>query len=280
MSTAKLTGRVALVTGGGSGIGRAVAVRFADEGAQVIVNDVNLEGAEETVRLMGGAERGYAVRADVAESAEVRRMFQEAERRYDRLDVLVNNAGIAEISPGRFEEVKGRYLKIMGEMMAGGPRETHLDVTCEMDDEDWDRMLRVHLFGTFYCTREALKVMGRKGSGAVVNMSSIAGLSGLPGVPHYSAAKAGIIGFTRAVAVEVASRGIRVNAVCPGWIETPLAQPVLGDPTFAMSQLMRTPMSRFGKPEEIAAAVLYLASDESSFVTGQCLSPNGGYFIG
>jgi len=147
-----------------------------------------------------------------------------------------------------------------------------------MSDEAWHHVIGVHLHGTFYCTREALKIMTRQGSGAIVNLSSVAALMGLETVPHYSAAKGGILAFTRAVAREVASRGIRVNAICPGYIDTPM--------TAGLSDLGRkvivgrTPMGRVGEPREIAATALFLASDESSFTTGQWLSPNGGLFIG
>jgi 3-oxoacyl-[acyl-carrier protein] reductase len=156
--------------------------------------------------------------------------------------------------------------------------QTHWDVTENMSDEAWHRVIGVHLHGTFYCTREALKLMSRQNSGAIVNLSSVAALMGLETVPHYSAAKGGILAFTRAVAREVASRNIRVNAICPGYIDTPMTASIseLG----RKMVLGRTPMGRVGEPREIAATALFLASDESSFFTGQWLSPNGGLFIG
>ena len=164
------------------------------------------------------------------------------------------------------------------ETISGQGVQTHWDITQNMSDEAWHHVIGVHLHGTFYCTREALKIMTRQGSGAIVNLSSVAALMGLETVPHYSAAKGGILAFTRAVAREVASRGIRVNAICPGYIDTPM--------TAGLSDLGRkvivgrTPMGRVGEPREIAATALFLASDESSFTTGQWLSPNGGLFIG
>src|SRR2546425_513937 len=185
----KLKDRVALVTGGGSGIGRAICERFADEGARVVVNDVRQEAAEASHPVIG-----------------------------------------------------------------------------------------VHLHGTFYCTREALKIMSRQNSGAIVNLSSVAALMGLETVPHYSAAKGGILALTRAVAREVASRGIRVNAICPGYIDTPMTAGI-SDLSRTMV-LGRTPMGRVGEPREIAATALFLASDESAVTPGQWLSPNGGLFIG
>jgi 3-oxoacyl-[acyl-carrier protein] reductase len=143
-----------------------------------------------------------------------------------------------------------------------------------MDDAEWRRMLDIHLFGTFYCTRAALRVMEEKGRGAIVNMASLAGITGLVGLPHYSAAKAGIIGFTKAVAQEVGGGGIRVNAIAPGLIDTPMTADA--PPMMRQITLMRTPLARSGAPEEIASVALFLVSDEASFVTGQVLSPNGG----
>jgi 3-oxoacyl-[acyl-carrier protein] reductase len=272
----RLQDRVALVTGAGSGIGRAIALRFAEEGAHVVVNDVDLARAEETVAALGKGG-GQAIRADVADSAQVRAMFARVERDLGRLDVLVNNAGIGQTS----EEEQVRLGKIaearVGEAMAG-EIQTHWDVTVNMSDEMWRRMLAVHLDGTFFCTREALRLMGRVNRGVIINLSSVAALSGLDTVPHYSAAKGGILSFTRAVAREVGSRGIRVNAICPGYIATPMTASVT--PIVQKVILSRTPLGRWGEPEEVAATALFLASDDSSFYTGQWLSPNGGLVIG
>lgn len=277
----KLKDRVALVTGGGSGIGRAIALRFAEEGARVIVNDVKGPKAQETVDAIAAgseAQRGRAVEADVADAAQVRRMFVEIERDFGQLDILVNNAGIAETGPGDRERLKAKGEARLGELMAGGPVTTHWDVTQELSDEAWHRMIGVHLNGTFFCTREALKLMARRNRGAIINMSSVAALMGLDATPHYSAAKGGILAFTRALAREVASRGIRVNAICPGYIDTPMTAPI--SPLMQRVILSRTPMGRMGEPREIAATALFLASDEGSYFTGQWLSPNGGLFIG
>jgi 3-oxoacyl-[acyl-carrier protein] reductase len=145
-----------------------------------------------------------------------------------------------------------------------------------MSDEAWTRMLAVHLNGTFFCTREALRLMSRANRGAIVNMSSVAAW-GLETVPHYSAAKGGILAFTRAVSREVASRGIRVNAICPGYIDTPMTEGI--SPLVRKAVLARTPLGRTGEAHEVAATALFLASDDSSFFTGQWLSPNGGLFI-
>jgi 3-oxoacyl-[acyl-carrier protein] reductase len=274
----KLADRVALVTGGGSGIGRAIALAFAEEGARVIVNDVNLERARETVEAMeGGKTAGRAIQADVSDSGQVKTMFAAIEREFLTLDILVNNAGIAETTPGERERISAKSEARMREMMSGLGIQTHWDVTQEMTDEAWSRMLAVHLNGTFFCTREALKLMSRRNRGAIVNISSVAAW-GLETVPHYSAAKGGILAFTRAVAREVGSRGIRVNAICPGYIETPMTAPM--SPMIRAAVKARTPLGRTAEPREVALTALFLASDDSAFYTGQWLSPNGGLFIG
>ena len=272
----KLDSRVALITGAGSGLGRAIAQLFAAEGARVIANDINLESAQQTVAEMGASkDRGHAVKADVSDSAQVRAMFVEIGKRYDALDILVNNAGIAETS--KQEEINRKGEARISEMMMGGPIRTHWDTTQELSDDDWHRMIAVHLNGTFFCTREALKVMSRKNRGAIINMSSVAGLHGIPVASHYGAAKGGILGFTRSVAQEVGSRNIRVNAICPGWIETPMTEGF--SPMLKASQTARIELGRWGQPRDIAATALFLASDDSAYFTGQWLSPNGGLFI-
>jgi 3-oxoacyl-[acyl-carrier protein] reductase len=162
--------------------------------------------------------------------------------------------------------------------MSGQGVQTHWDITQNMTDEAWHRMIGVHLNGTFFCTREALRLMSRGERGVIINMSSVAALTGLDGVPHYSAAKGGILTFTRAVAREVGSRGIRVNAICPGYIDTPMTQPMSA--LIRTAIVARTPLGRWTEPHEAAATALFLASDDSSFFTGQWLSPNGGLFIG
>jgi 3-oxoacyl-[acyl-carrier protein] reductase len=274
----KLKGKVALVTGAGSGIGRAIATLFAAEGARVIANDVNEGAARETVEALGaGRPAGRAIQADVADSAQVKVMFALVEREFGSLDVLVNNAGIASTSAAERDRLRERSDTRIMELLSGQDIQTHWDITQSMTDEAWHRMIAVHLDGTFFCTREALRLMSRRDQGVIINMSSVAAW-GLESVPHYSAAKAGILGFTRAVAREVGSRKIRVNAICPGFIDTPMTQP--------MSDLMRkavigrTPLGRYAEPAEVAQTALFLASDDSSFFTGQWLSPNGGLLIG
>jgi len=275
----KLEGRVALITGAGSGIGRAVARLFAHEGARVVANDLHAMTAKETVESLGAqAGAARAIQADVADSGQVKAMFAEIEREMGTLDVLVNNAGIAGTSAAERERLLQRSDARIMEMVSGQGVTTHWDITQDMTDEAWLRMIGVHLNGTFFCTREALRLMSRQNRGAIVNMSSVAGLMGLENVPHYSAAKAGILGFTRAVAREVGSRNIRVNAICPGFIDTPMTQQM--SPLMRQAVTMRTPLGRWAEPEEVAKTAPFLASDDSSFFTGQWLSPNGGLFIG
>jgi 3-oxoacyl-[acyl-carrier protein] reductase len=274
----RLDGRTALITGAGSGLGRAIAILFAREGARVMVNDVSRETAEATVEAMGDArERGCAVAADVSDSAAVRAMFAELTQRFGGLDILVNNAGIGETG-NRRDEVNRKGEAQMRELTSGGKIESHWDVTVSLSDEEWQRMINVHLNGTFFCTREALKLMSGKNRGSIINMSSVAGLHGIPIAPHYGAAKGGILGLTRSVALEVGSRNIRVNAICPGWIETPMTQDF--SPMLRRSLTARVPLLRWGQPEEVAATALFLATDDSAYYTGQWLSPNGGLHIG
>ncbi len=275
----KLEGRVALITGAGSGIGRAIALRFAAEGARVIANDVNAESAQETVSEMRAAkEKARAIRADVSDSAQVRAMFSEVASHFGTLDVLVNNAGISEAGPSRRDEINRKGEAQLAERMTGGDVQTHWDITQNVPDEEWLTVLGVHLNGTFFCTREALKLMSKKNRGSIINMSSVAALRGIPIAPHYGAAKGGILSFTRSLALEVSSRNIRVNAICPGWIDTPMTQDF--SPMMKMALASQIPLSRFGKPEDVAATAVFLASDDSSYFTGQWLSPNGGLFIG
>ena len=274
----KLKDRVALVTGGGSGIGSATALLFAEEGANVVVNDITREIAEKTVEAMGPANsRGLAVAADVSDSAQVREMLAVVQKRYGRLDILVNNAGIPTPKE-KGDELNRKYEARQAEMAAGKGIQTHWDVTVETTDDEWAWMLAVHLNGAFYCAREALKLMSARNRGAIINISSIAALGGMATGSAYAAAKGGVLSFTRALALEVASRNIRVNAICPGWVDTPLIQP-LPPPVRSMVS-SQIPLGRIAEPREIAATALFLASDDSSYITGQWISPNGGIYIG
>jgi 3-oxoacyl-[acyl-carrier protein] reductase len=274
----KLEGRTALITGAGSGIGRATAALFANQGARIVINDVNREAAEAAVEAMGAArERACAITADVSDSAAVQAMFAQVAQRFGGLDILFNNAGIGETG-NRRDEVNRKGESQVQELMMGGKIQTHWDITASLTDQEWHQMIGVHLTGSFFCTREALKLMSAKNRGSIINMSSVAGLHGIPVAAHYGAAKAGILGLTRSVALEMATRNIRVNAICPGWVETPMTENF--SPLLKMSLTAQVPLMRWGRPEEIAATALFLASDDSSYFTGQWLSPNGGLFIG
>jgi len=262
---ARLGGRVALITGAARGIGAAIARRFREEGATVLVNDI------------AAGVPGTLV-ADVADPVAVAAMFAEVGRRHGRLDILVNNAGISglEERPDALDALGATLAQQAAERAAGEPIRTHLDVTMHLPDEMWRRVLAVHLDGTFYCSREALKLMADQDGGCIINMGSIMGTTGGNGAPAYCAAKAGILGLTRALAREVATRNIRVNAIAPGWIDTDMTAS-LGPLREVFAQ--QTPLGRFGDVDDIAWAAVYLASDEAKYVTGQVLSPNGGWHM-
>jgi 3-oxoacyl-[acyl-carrier protein] reductase len=270
----QLQDRVALVTGGGSGLGEAISRRFAAEGATVVVNDLTADRAAAVAdTLATNGKPAHAVGADVADSAAVNAMFEEVSERYGRLDVLVNNAGIGHGDQAEMDRFNAQGEAVIDAMMSGQPPPADpWDFTVHITDESWRRLIDVHLSGTFYCIRAALPLMSSGSS--IVNMSSVGALLGQPGVPHYSAAKAGILGLTRAIAGEVAPRGIRINAILPGPILTPLADAF--SPKLHAMLVNGVPMGRPGQPDEVAATALFLASDESSFMTGQSLSPGGG----
>ena len=270
---ARLNGKVALITGAGAGLGAQIARRFGEEGAELVINDINPDAAQKLAKEVGG----IGIAADVSDSKSVRAMFDQFTSELGHLDILVNNAGYA-FKPGDeeiIERINEVPFKQQAEMQAGGPIETHMDLTVDMTDEDWHRMIAVHLDGTFYCCRAALKIMNPQLSGCIINMGSIMGTTGGTG-SSYCAAKAGILGFTRSLAREVVTRGIRVNALAPGFIDTELTGPLEVARPLIEAQ---TPMGRFGDCDDIAWAAVYLASDEAKFMTGQVLSPNGGFVM-
>lgn len=266
----RLEGKTALITGAARGLGAQIARRFAEAGAHVIVNDLNLAAAQGTARELGGD----ALACDVSDSAAVAAMFREVAGLTDRLDILVNNAGISGIEGDN--SARERIARMVETLQAGGEPEEGLGGQfTEYTDEQWHRMIGVHLNGTFFCCREGVKLMQSQG-GNIINMSSIMGTFGRPGGAAYCAAKAGILGLTRALAHELARYSIRVNAIAPGWIHTDMTDPLA--PMHPMLEA-QTPLGRLGEPDDIAWAALYLASDEARFVTGQCLSPNGGWYM-
>jgi 3-oxoacyl-[acyl-carrier protein] reductase len=274
---ADLDGKIAFVTGAGSGLGREIALTFARAGARVAVNDLRADAAADVGRTLGGALACEPLAGDVADSGAVGRWFEAiAGATGRRLDVLVNNAGYADSDP----ETLARLARQMQELTTTGHATTPLDATWRMTDARWSRMLAVHLDGTFFCTRAALALMSPRGSGRIINMASIAGLTGIASAPHYSAAKAAIIGFTKAVAREVGGQGILVNAIAPGYVDTPILD-VMGAQRATQSAAIasQTVVGRLGEAREVAATALFLAGPGATYFTGQVLSPNGGLVI-
>ena len=270
----RLKGKVALITGSARGLGASIAKHFSNEGAKIILCDINTDLVHKMANELGG--KAYYI--DVSNSKNVEETFSKINSEFNQLDILVNNAGINGFENRQNlldERIKVNNLQSK-EFSETGKINSHFDVTVNLNDEDWHKMIGTHLNGTFFCTREALKIMNNQESGSIINMGSVLGTTGGPSSPHYSAAKAGILGFTRATARELASRNIRVNAIAPGYIDTEMTTH-LGD--VKKTVLSATPMKKFGDVEDIAWAAVYLGSDESKFVTGQTLSPNGRFVM-
>jgi len=270
----RLKNKIALITGGAKGLGASIAQHFFNEGAEVIICDINIDNAQKTADKLDG--NAYYI--DVSNSKNVQDVFRKIQTKFKRLDILVNNAGINGFE--KRQDLLDERIKINNlqskEFSETGKIDSHFDVTVNMTDEEWLHMISIHLNGTFFCTREALKIMNEVNKGSIINMGSVLGTTGGPSSPHYSAAKAAILGFTRATARELASRNIRVNAIAPGYIDTDMTNN-LGD----VKTLVKagTPMKKFGNVEDISWAAVYLASEEAKFVTGQTLSPNGGFVM-
>jgi 3-oxoacyl-[acyl-carrier protein] reductase len=264
----RLEGKVAAVTGGGSGLGEAVCGRLAREGARVAVLDIN----EQAAKRAAGAIGGIGVRADVSDSESVDHALTTLESELAPVDIWVNNAGVAAVAQA--ERVNPRAEQQVREAAEARVITTPLEGVVRLPDAEWRTMLAVHLDGTFYGTRAAARSMAQRGGGVIVNISSICGIEGCPGFPHYSAAKAGVLGFTRSVAKELILQGVRVNAVAPGFIETPTA-PIHGD-VMREQRRLSVPAQRFAASDEIAGTVVFLASDDGAFYVGETLSPNGG----
>jgi NAD(P)-dependent dehydrogenase (short-subunit alcohol dehydrogenase family) len=252
--TGRFVGRVAFVTGGASGIGRAAAIAFAREGADVTVADLDEQGNRETARLIedeGG--RALPARCDVTRAEDVIAALTKTVEVFGRLDVGFNNAGIEPRSPAP---------------------------TADYDEQEWSRILDVNLRGVFLCMKHEIPLILKQGGGAIVNTSSGAGVIGIKGSPAYTAAKHGVIGLTRAAALDYAAQNIRVNAVCPGYIDTPMMNRFTGGTAEGRAKVVsEEPIGRMGRPEEVASAVLWLCSDAAAFTVGHALVMDGGQTV-
>ena len=243
-------GKVALVTGAGSGIGRATALVFAREGAKVVVSDIVVEGGQETVQQIEAAGgEAIFVKADVSQAADVETLITQTVETYGRLDCAFNNAGI----------------------------EGSVKPTIDCTEEEFDRTIAVNLTGVWLCMKYEIQQMLSQGGGTIVNTASAAGLVGFPGLPDYVASKHGVVGLTKTAALEYAKSGIRVNAVCPGVIQTPMVERGAQlSPGFDELAVSMEPVGRFGQPSEVGEAVVWLCSDAASFVTGIPMQVDGG----
>jgi len=250
----QFAGKVAFVTGGASGIGRAAALAFAGEGAGVAVADVSEQGSQETARLV--RERGgkaLAVRCDVTRADEVSAALARTVEAFGRLDFAFNNAGIEPRKPAP---------------------------TADYEEAEWERIIDVNLRGVFLCMKHEIPLILRQGGGAIVNTSSGAGVIGIKGSPAYTAAKHGVIGLTKAAALDYAAQNLRINAVCPGYIDTPMMGRFTGGtPEGRAKVIAEEPAGRMGKPEEIAAAVVFLCSDAAAFMVGHAMVVDGGQTV-
>ena len=246
----KLKDKVAIVTGSGQGIGRGIALALAKEGAKIVVTDITDRIYDAVKEIMNLGIQALAMKTDVSSAEQTGEMVKKTVEKFGRIDILVNNAGIYPFKP-----------------------------LVEMTESDWDKVLNVNLKGVFNCTRAVAPHMINQKSGKIINIASIAGVVvGFAALTHYSASKGGIVGFTKSVALELAPFGINVNTIAPGSIETPSARMDMNDES--VKQFLQTiPLKRIGQPEDVANAVLFLASDESSYITGQCLVVDGGYTI-
>jgi 3-oxoacyl-[acyl-carrier protein] reductase len=244
----RLENKVAVITGAGSGIGKETALRFALEGAKVVVADINEKAGEETVAEIKKNGEGFFVKLDVSNREQSKQMVETTLEKYGRIDILINNAGIAQDA----------FLS-------------------KMTEEQWDKVINVNLKGVFNCTQAVVEVMMNQGNGVIINTSSIVGLSGNVGQVNYAATKAGLIGMTKTLAKELGKKGIRVNAVAPGFIATPMTAKVPEKILEMMKE--KTPLRRLGETKDVAYAYLYLASDEANFVNGAVLCVDGGLII-
>ncbi|PIV12739.1 MAG: hypothetical protein COS47_00925 [Candidatus Nealsonbacteria bacterium CG03_land_8_20_14_0_80_36_12] len=251
-----LKNKVAIITGARRGMGRTHALTLAKAGAKVVVSDISLEDCQKVVKeIKKNRGEAVALKCDVSKKEEVEKMVKKTIAKFGKIDILVNNAGIYQFKP---------FL--------------------ELSEEEWDRTLDINLKGYFLCSQAVAKEMAKqKPGGVIINIASVAmGQQGIgfPNIVHYCASKGGIVGMTEALAVELAPYNIRVNAVSPGMIETPMIDPITSDPKIMEAMLARVPMHRVGKPEEVSNLVLFLASDKSSYMTGSTVVIDGGWLAG
>lgn len=244
-----MTGHTAIITGGGRGIGKAIAEALAKKGVNIAVVGTNYEVANQTsINLQTLGIKSIAIQADVSNSADVKNIFDKTLSEFGKVDILINNAGITRDS-----------------------------LIIRMKDEDWDRVINVNLKGTFLCSREAVKIMLKQKYGRIINISSIVAFMGNIGQANYSASKAGIAGLTKTTAKEYANRGITVNAVAPGFITTAMTETI---PENIKNEMLKTiPMNRFGTTDDVANAVVFFASPDAGYITGQILHVNGGMYM-
>ncbi|WIF96195.1 3-oxoacyl-[acyl-carrier-protein] reductase [Caminicella sporogenes] len=242
-----LSGKTAIVTGGSRGIGKAIALKLAEKGADIVVNYTsNFEKAQEVVeKIKSMGRKAIAIKADVSNPDDVANLVKEVSKNFESIDILVNNAGI-----------------------------TRDGLLIRMKDEDWDKVININLKGTYLCTKLVGKKMMKQRSGKIINVASVVGIIGNAGQANYSASKAGVIGFTKSAAKELAARGITVNAVAPGFIETEMTDKLPAD--VIENYKKNIPIARFGKPEDVANVVAFLASEKANYITGQVINVDGG----
>jgi 3-oxoacyl-[acyl-carrier protein] reductase len=245
----RLEGKNALITGAAQGIGKAVALGMAQEGANVAIADVNIESAQSTSREVNAlGVKSIALKLDVSNQENVVNAFKTFTSEFGSLDILINNAGI-----------------------------TKDGVLLRMKEEDWDAVLSVNLKGSFLCCKEAIKIMGKQRFGKIISISSVVAFMGNPGQANYSSSKAGLIGLTKTIAREYASRGIRANAVAPGFIQTAMTDVLSDEVKNEMKKAI--PLGQFGTPEDVTNAVIFLSSKEADYITGQVIHVNGGMYM-
>lgn len=245
-----MKGQTAIITGSSRGIGRTTAEEFAKKGVNVVIVDINSENAEKTaeeIKSLYGVET-LGVKADVSNSVDVKRLFDESVKKFSKIEILVNNAGI-----------------------------TKDNLLIRMKDEEWDAVLNINLKGAFLCCREAVKIMSKNKYGRIINIASVVAFIGNPGQVNYSASKAGLVALTKTLAKEYASRGITVNAVAPGFIQTAMTEQL---PEKVKEEMLRMiPLQRFGTTQDVANAIIFLALPESGYITGQVIHVNGGMYM-